>query len=112
MPKTRDTVLLSGRTVDELRRELGFLLQRVVDRLDSLEGVRGGVNLGGETVNIGQDEAGKTRLVGLSSFSSAPGAVLPAGQWEMTVYDDGSNPVLRVRYNDAGTTKVADVALL
>jgi carbonic anhydrase/acetyltransferase-like protein (isoleucine patch superfamily) len=41
MAKTRDSYLLTARTVDELARNLNFLLQRFADRIDRIEGIRG-----------------------------------------------------------------------
>lgn len=41
MAKTRDSYRVTGRTVEELQRELNFLLQRMADRMDKIEGIRG-----------------------------------------------------------------------
>ena len=45
MTKTRDSYLLSARTVPELVRELNFTFQRIADRLDKIEGIRGSANI-------------------------------------------------------------------
>ena len=45
MTKTRDSYLLSARSVPELVRELNFTFQRIVDRLDKIEGIRGSANI-------------------------------------------------------------------
>ena len=45
MTKTRDSYLLSARSVPELVRELNFIFQRVADRLDKIEGIRGSANI-------------------------------------------------------------------
>lgn len=41
MTKTRDNYTVTGNTVEELRRSLNFLLQRMADRIDKIEGIRG-----------------------------------------------------------------------
>ena len=41
MARTRDNYQVTGRTVEELVRNLNFLLQRVADRMDRIEGIRG-----------------------------------------------------------------------
>ena len=45
MAKTRDNYQLTGRTVDELVRNLNFLLQRLSDRIDKIEGIRGSASI-------------------------------------------------------------------
>ena len=45
MTKTRDSYLLSARSVPELVRELNFTFQRIADRLDKIEGIRGSANI-------------------------------------------------------------------
>lgn len=41
MAKTRDNYQVTGRTVDEITRNLNFILQRFADRMDKIEGIRG-----------------------------------------------------------------------
>lgn len=41
MSKTRDSYRVNGRTAEELQRELNFLFQRMADRMDKIEGIRG-----------------------------------------------------------------------
>jgi len=41
MARTKDNYQITGRTVEELVRNLNFLLQRLADRMDKLEGIRG-----------------------------------------------------------------------
>lgn len=41
MAKSRDNYQVSGQTLDELTRNLNFLLQRLADRIDKIEGIRG-----------------------------------------------------------------------
>lgn len=41
MAKARDNYNISGSTVEELKRALNFLLQRLADRMDRIEGIRG-----------------------------------------------------------------------
>lgn len=107
MPQSRDSYQILYLN----QESINFVMQRIADRLDKLEGVRGSSELVGDTVSIGSSTAGQTRLVGKSAFTSMPEGSLSAGQWELTVYDDGANPVFRIRYNDAGTIKVGDVVL-
>lgn len=45
MTKTRDSYLLSARSVPELVRELNFTFQRIADRLDKIEGIRGSASI-------------------------------------------------------------------
>lgn len=52
-----------------------------------------------------------TRLLGKKEHTSAPAATLAAGEFELTLYDNGTTPALRARYNDAGTTKHADLQM-
>jgi len=40
-PQTRDFYVVNGNTVEELRYELNTVLQRMTDRLDKMEGLRG-----------------------------------------------------------------------
>lgn len=39
---TRDIVILSGNSLEDVKTEANFFLQRMTDRLDALEGIRGG----------------------------------------------------------------------
>lgn len=41
MAKTRDNYQVQGRTVEEVARNLNFILQRLADRMDKIEGIRG-----------------------------------------------------------------------
>lgn len=41
MAKSRDNYIITGRSVDEVVRELNFFLQRMADRMDKIEGIRG-----------------------------------------------------------------------
>lgn len=41
-----------------------------------------------------------------------PAGTLATGEWEVTCYDNGVSPVIRFRYNDAGTVKTVDVGPL
>jgi hypothetical protein len=42
---TRELYQVTATTVEGLVRELNFILQRQADRLDKLEGIRGGVDI-------------------------------------------------------------------
>ena len=117
MTKTRDSYLLSARSVPELVRELNFTFQRIADRLDKIEGIRGEsqVEESLEVVEIGtidDDDGEGTRIFGESTHDAAPASTLSHGQWEITVYDDGAAPVFRVRYNDGTDTLIGDVSLI
>jgi hypothetical protein len=46
-----------------------------------------------------------------NAVTSAPSVTLASGQYQLTVYDNGSSPVLRVRYNTGSTVKVGDLTL-
>ena len=50
-------------------------------------------------------------LIFSNHVTSAPSVTLASGQYQITVYDNGSTPVLRVRYNNGSTVKVGDLAL-
>lgn len=39
--KSRDSFVLSAQTVQELQLQVAFLLQRLSDRMDKIEGIRG-----------------------------------------------------------------------
>lgn len=39
--KTRDNYQITGSTLDDVKRSLNFLLQRMADRMDKVEGIRG-----------------------------------------------------------------------
>jgi hypothetical protein len=41
MAKTRDSYIVTGSTPDEMKRSMNFLLQRLADRMDRIEGIRG-----------------------------------------------------------------------
>ena len=41
MARTRDSYLVTGSTPEEIKRNVNFLLQRLADRIDKLEGIRG-----------------------------------------------------------------------
>lgn len=41
MARTRDNYQVSGRTIEDLARSLNFILQRLADRIDRIEGIRG-----------------------------------------------------------------------
>jgi hypothetical protein len=57
--KTRDNYQVTGNTVPELVNSLNFLLQRIADRLDKLEGIRGstdGISTAGDLTVLDEDE--------------------------------------------------------
>lgn len=67
--------------------------------------------LGNVRVGAASGAAG-SRVIGRGEHTSSPAGTLATGEWELTLYDNGATPVLRLRYNDAGTTKVFDVGPL
>jgi hypothetical protein len=69
--QSRDSAVLSGLTVDELRRELTFSLQRIFDRLDKIEGIRGSIEDDDTFPLTDQDET----ITGEWSFEE--GLILP-----------------------------------
>lgn len=70
------------------------------------------VILGSNVVFGAASGAAGSRIIGRGEHTSAPAGTLTTGQWELSVYDNGAAPVLRVRYNDGGVTKTGDVALV
>lgn len=68
MAKTKDNYQVTGRTVQELVMSLNFLLQRMADRMDKIEGIRGtasieseleiGTNLDVDLLTAGEIESG------------------------------------------------------
>lgn len=56
--------------------------------------------------------AAGSRIIGRGEHTSAPAASLATGEWELTVFDNGTTPVFRVRYNDGGTIKSVDLGPL
>ena len=67
----------------------------------------GGDNTGNERLRI--DASGN--LLFSNAVTSAPSVTLASGQYQITVYDNGSAPVLRVRYNTGSAVKVGDLTL-
>lgn len=85
----------------------------VIDRtdgvIDSIRWSASIVHLDG--VALFGNSTNPTRLVGKKEHTSTPASTLATGEWELVLFDDGTNPCFRVRYNDAGTTKYADVQM-
>lgn len=52
--RSRNAVILSGQTAPELNRELSFILQRMSDRLDRIEGLRGTATIESDLVMSSQ----------------------------------------------------------
>ena len=55
--------------------------------------------------------AAGSRIIARGEHTSAPVGTLSAGEWELSVYDDGASPVFRIRYNDGGVEKTGNVTL-
>jgi len=60
---SREFYIIAGNTPEDLHRELNFILQRISDRLDKLEGIRGktefdaaGVDVVGDVIVKDSDE--------------------------------------------------------
>jgi hypothetical protein len=45
--KTRDNYNVTGETVADLKRAMNFLMQRLADRMDRIEGIRGDASIEG-----------------------------------------------------------------
>lgn len=70
MAESRENILITGDSIDEMKRSLNFAMQRISDRMDQIEGVRGGstirsdlnltgnniVNAGNFDQNLGTDD--------------------------------------------------------
>lgn len=81
MAKSRDSYIIAGKTVEELSRNLTFLLQRFADRMDKIEGIRG-------TASIESDlEMNENRVTEVAD-ASADSDALNKSQADLT----GSNP--------------------
>ena len=52
---TRDNYIVTGKTMEEMQANLNFILQRIADRLDQLEGLRGKPTLSTEGVGVDGD---------------------------------------------------------
>lgn len=92
MPKSRDSVVLTGRTPEELARQLTFILQRLSDRLDQIEGIRGTATIQSDLVM----SENKVREVGAGSVDT-DGARL------------GDLPEEDVTFNSVTTTENVEV---
>lgn len=114
MANIKDNYQISGSSVTELVSNLNFLLQRLADRLDQIEGIRGTSQIEGSdelALQVDNDSGSGTRLVLNSQHVEAPETDLEVGQSEISVVDDGTDRALRVRYNDDGTVVIGDLDL-
>lgn len=50
-------------------------------------------------------------IVGRSKHGSAPTESLNTGEWQLSLFDIGSNPTLRVRYNNGTSTQFGDIPI-
>lgn len=66
MAKTRDSFIIGGETVPELRQQIGFLLQRLGDRMDRMEGIRGTATIQSD-LNMSNN---RVRSVGAGTLSN------------------------------------------
>lgn len=55
MPATRDSYQIFANDFEQLKNELNFILQRIADRLDKMEGIRGTSSPTFEDVAVGGD---------------------------------------------------------
>lgn len=99
--------------------DLNFILARISDRLDKIEGLRGEPQIEEslevvEVATMDDDDGAGTRIKADAKHESAPASSIGEGEWEITVYDDGTgSPVFRVRYReDDETLYVGDLPLL
>lgn len=72
---SREPYLVIGSTTDEIRNSLNFVLQRIGDRLDKLEGIRGGASIESDldmndkkVVNAGLEDDALSRIIGTRVF--------------------------------------------
>jgi len=113
MAKTKESFQIPGGSA-----ELNFVLARIADRLDKIEGIRGAPQINDslevtDIATVDDDDGAGTRIKADAKHEEAPASTLADGEWEMTVYDDGANPVFRIRYRrDSDNDFVGDVALL
>lgn len=112
MARTKESYQLPGAS-----SELNFILARIADRLDKIEGIRGESQVEEslevvEVATMDDDDGAGTRIKADAKHEEAPASRLADGEWEITVYDDGSSPVFRIRYNNGDETLVGDVPLL
>lgn len=49
---SRERYQATGNTIEEIRNSLNFVLQRIGDRLDKLEGIRGKPNLSTKDIDV------------------------------------------------------------
>jgi len=97
MAKTRDSYQVLGGTVEEIKRNLNFMLQRMADRMDKIEGIRG-------TSSIESDlDMNSNRVTDLGvAVSIADG--LRKDQADLT----GANPSVTSLTVSGGNVKVYD----
>lgn len=113
MAKTKESY-----QVPSLPQELNFVLARIADRLDKIEGLRGEPQVEQslevvEVATMDDDDGAGTRIKADSKHGEAPASTLADGEWEVTVYDDGTSPVFRIRYRrDEDNQFVGDTPLL
>lgn len=55
MPETRDGYQIFANDLDGLKNELNFILRRMADRLDQMEGIRGTSSPAFNDVSVGGD---------------------------------------------------------
>ena len=72
---SKERYLITGATADEIRNSLNFALQRIGDRLDKLEGIRGGASIESDldmndkkVVNAGLEDDAVSRIIGSRVF--------------------------------------------
>ncbi len=116
MPKTRDNYSVTGNTVQELINSLNFLLARLADRMDKIEGIRGAPSIEADlTMNSslitdvggGAIDSDAARLADLGDFPKRQDNETISGSWTFAdaatfesdvsvegnvyVYDSGGN---------------------
>lgn len=69
-------------------------------------------NLRVGTPTSGLNPSGASRFIGRNRHTAAPAGSLGIYEWDMSLYHSGTAPVFRVRYNDSGTFKIFDGALV
>ncbi len=93
MTKTRDNYHVTGSTPAEIVRSLNFLLARLADRMDKIEGIRGQPSIEAnltmnnsviENVGVGEVNSDAARLDDIDDFASLIEDEIVIGEWQFT----------------------------
>lgn len=121
MAKTKDVYRVTGRTSDEITRELNFLFARLADRMDRIEGIRGTASIASDlemnankvtNIAASTDEEDAARVGSVDDLSTEVDALptvaeIAATAWTWT--DDhewsGTAPYLQLYETDGTANK-------